>query len=78
MLFFVITKPMSIILDWMLGREVGTIHSRTVRGTQRPERRPRGRVNSILFEQKIGAVVSKELLATNVLTELTLVAKREV
>eukprot|EP00435_Cladocopium_sp_Y103_P063573 s718_g25.t1 len=28
-LFFVITKPMSIILDWMLGREVGTIHSRT-------------------------------------------------
>lgn len=29
MLFFVITKPMSIILDWMLGREVGTIHSRT-------------------------------------------------
>jgi hypothetical protein len=36
MLFFVITKPMSIILDWMLGREVGTIHSRTVRGTQKP------------------------------------------
>ena len=31
MLFFIITKPMSIILDWMLGREVGTIHSRTVR-----------------------------------------------
>lgn len=29
MLFFIITKPMSIILDWMLGREVGTIHSRT-------------------------------------------------
>eukprot|EP00913_Durusdinium_trenchii_P032069 g30032.t1 len=28
-LFFIITKPMSIILDWMLGREVGTIHSRT-------------------------------------------------
>jgi len=28
-LFFVITKPMSIALDWLLGQEVGTIHSRT-------------------------------------------------
>jgi metal transporter CNNM len=28
-LFFIITKPMSLVLDCMLGHEVGTVHSRT-------------------------------------------------
>ncbi|CAE7262250.1 cnnm4 [Symbiodinium natans] len=28
-LFFIVTKPMSLALDWLLGQEVGTIHSRT-------------------------------------------------
>lgn len=26
---YILTKPMSLMLDWVLGREVGTIHSRT-------------------------------------------------
>merc|ERR1719282_57557 len=26
-LFFVVTKPMSIVLDWLLGREMGTVYS---------------------------------------------------
>lgn len=27
--FYIVTKPMSVVLDWMLGREVGTVFSRT-------------------------------------------------
>jgi len=27
-LFYVLAKPMSMILDWMLGQEIGTVHSR--------------------------------------------------
>lgn len=28
LIFYILTKPMSIVLDWLLGQEVGTIHSR--------------------------------------------------
>ena len=33
LVFFVLAKPISICLDWMLGQEMGTVHSRTVRSS---------------------------------------------